>query len=233
MPVFAEDSTLRIMDKEMFPQVICKSCSVENLNINKFCGTCGTSLTPEDLYGNLYFKAGGYIPLNMFFLNSYGSAIGYGVGLNIVYKGLGIRLEFDTASLDRISPINTVVANTPVLGDWQDATSRFTITPVWVSVFANSTMKEWMGYIGVGAGVAMVREEFRGRYFFKASSTATPDWGYVSISSRDNFWALQAFIGIVKSDRIGFDVKAMYIPTQDKYIYSDIGGISTTINICF
>jgi hypothetical protein len=234
--VFATDSTLKFIEKEAFPKeenIKCRFCGFINPSSTKYCGNCGALLISEEIMGYLLIKGGGFIPLNSDLRDTYGAGIFYGVGLDIEYNFLGVGLEFGNVTLESLVPLTTVNNSTPVEGDWRNTNTKFSITPAFLSLYVNHSIKEWKGYLGIGIGIAMVREEFKGDYYFKKEPTSSPDWGYAAITKKENLLAYEIFLGIVKSEKIGFELKYSIIPTLNKFSFSDLGGLSTSISIFF
>jgi hypothetical protein len=230
------DSVLNAIDNEMFPVekiIKCEYCGAQNLSFSKYCTNCGASLISQEIAGYLSVKAGGFIPVNTTLREAYGTSIAYGIGLNMEYSWFGVRLEIENNSLERLVPVTTVANSAPVEGDWRNTNSRLSVTPIMLSLLVNQSFREWKGYFGIGFGAAMIREEFKGDYYFRESATSPLAWGYADIIDRENFLAYQALLGVIKSDKIGFELKYSYIPTLNKLSFSDLGGLSLTISLLF
>jgi hypothetical protein len=227
---FAEDSTLRLVEKDMFPpdkQIKCASCGKEILSSMKYCPYCGAATSIEEVNGDLFVRAGSLIPGDSGFRDNYGSSVLYGFGLDVYYSAFGMMLEFENYSMDALSPVSTGIKASPVEGDWNDVNARISFTPIWVSVYLNQSLLEWKAFVGIGMGTIMIRQEFKGDVYMNGA------FRYTDIISNDSLLGYQFFIGVVKSSKIGFEIKYSIIPTNGKFAYPFLGGLSATVNMFF
>lgn len=236
--VYGQESTLKIIDKEMFPQekiVACEICKAKNSSFNNYCVNCGEALKKEDVNAFFLVKAGSFIPGDSAMRDAYGTPLGVGFALNLEQKGLGIMFEVDNYLLERLTPVTTsaTTSTAPAEGDWMNASLSLLYTPVTLSVYLTEDIYSWKGYVGIGAGICMIRQETKGSYYFKKDSISTAAWAYADVIGTENLACYQIFIGVVKNNKIGMEVKYTFIPSLSKFPYPYVGGLSTSVSLLF
>jgi hypothetical protein len=230
--LFAQELTVKMLDKEMFPQekiVTCESCKAKNSSFNKFCVNCGEPLNKEDVSAFFLVKAGTFIPGDSAMRDAYGTPLGVGFALNLEHKGFGLMFEVDNYLLERLTPITTsaTTVTAPAEKDWMNAALSMLYTPVTLSVYVTENFYSMKAYAGVGAGICMIRQETRGSYFLSSQ------WNYADVIGTENLACYQVFVGVVKNNKIGMELKDTFIPSLGKYPYPYVGGLSTSVSLLF
>lgn len=236
--VFAEELTVKALGEEIFPKektIVCDSCQTKNSSFNKYCVNCGTALNQEDINSYFMIKAGSFIPGDSAMRDAFGTPLSVGFAVNLEKSWIGLRLDVETIWMERLVPVTTsaTTASAPAEGDWMNAFTRYLLTPVTLSIYITENIQAWKGYFGVGAGLCMIRKETRGSYYFRESSILPLKWGYANDIENDTLPVYQIFAGIVKSNKIGLDIKYTFIPSYSRYPYPYIGGLSTAVSILF
>jgi len=234
---YAEELTLKALGEEVFPKeriITCESCPTKNSSFSRYCTNCGTALNQEDIGAYFMIKAGSFIPGDAAMRDAFGTPLSVGFAVNLEKSWLGLRFDVETIWMERLVPVSTRdSASAPQEGDWMNAFTRYLFTPVTLSIYVTENIQTWKGYFGVGAGLCMIRKETRGSYYFREIITDPLKWGYADDIANDTLAVYQVFVGVVKNNKLGLDLKYTFIPSLSRYPYPYLGGLSTTVSLLF
>lgn len=163
---------------------------------------------------------GFFIPYNKDFRDTYGGGgLVYGLSLLGVYeKDYGVKLEVEQIEMERLLPYNEP-------NKWKNTLTNLSITPFWFSFLKNFQFtSSWNMYFGLGFGASIVKERFRGE------TLINNEWRWTDNSQIDTLVGIQVLLGILKLNKINFEIKYSYIPRRGSIGFADIGG--ATVSLC-
>lgn len=178
-------------------------------------------ITDQDWWFQFGPRSGAFMPVNLTFRETYGgSNFFYGMGLTGFYQDLGWRLEVEHLDADRLLPLNET-------NQWRSVQSDLSLTSFWVSMLKRVSGDPWTAHVGVGGGVVMASERFRGDAYVNNA------WSYVDFFQTETMFGLQFIAGFMRQNRFGMEIKYSYVPRRGVSGFADFGGFSALLTLSF
>jgi hypothetical protein len=176
-------------------------------------------------------RSGAFAPVNFGLRETYGgSMFFYGMGLTALHQGWGLRVEVEHIDADRLIPLNET-------NKWRNVQSDLSITPFWVTGLVRLADEPWMTHVGLGGGVVLVGERFRGEAYTDNNDPTIGPTGfayrYTDFSQTDTLFGFQLVAGFSRHKRFGGELKYSYIPRKGASGFADLGGLSVFLTLSF